>query len=168
MRIATLTLCLLVGASSLRAQDSVPGRPLQPGSGDSMPSLTPRLGATLQRAPGTQPLGPMYEVDQVPTVDSIQAWYWPKGKVGHKATVVLQGVVDTTGRIEPETIRVLKTSDTAFVAAARLTFMVVYFRPGRSRGRPVRVLVQQGLAFGVKGHWCELKGPTPLLPPKCY
>jgi hypothetical protein len=89
--------------------------------------------------------------------------------MGRKAEVVLQGAIDTTGRIDPESIRLVSTTDSLFVAPAKLIFMVLYFHPGLSKGRPVRVLVQQALAYGrVKGRWCELKGPTPLLPPKCH
>ena len=108
------------------------------------------------------------EIDQRPTLDSVQAWYFPKGHLHSKATVVFEAVVDTTGRVEPETITLVRTTDSVFVAAARLTFMVAYYQPGRIHGQPVRVRVQQGLTYkpGV-GRRCQLPNITPLLPPKC-
>jgi len=166
MRLYFFTLLLLGWPDSLRAQDPAQAR----GSYDTTGSnLVPRLGTTLVRSHNSRvAIGLEYDIDRVPVVDSVQAWYWPKGQMGRKAEVVFQGVVDTNGRVEPASIRLISPSDSLFVASAKLTFMVVYFQPGMSKGRPVRVLVQQALAYGrVTGRWCELKGPTPLLPPKC-
>jgi len=109
-----------------------------------------------------------YEIDQRPTLDSVQAWYFPKGRTHSKATVVFQAVVDTTGRVDPESITLLSATDSLFVPAARLTFMVAYYQPGRVHGRPVRVLIRQSLSYkpGV-GRSCQLPNITPMLPPKC-
>ena len=79
-------------------------------------------------------------------------------------------VVDENGRPIPSSITLLSTTDSTFNAAARLTVMVEYFRPGLVGGRPVRVLVRQPITYGSgrSERRCELNQVTPLLPPRCW
>jgi TonB family protein len=66
---------------------------------------------------------------------------------GIAGRVVLEYVVDTAGRAEPASIRVLQSSHPAFAAAARSSVLGSRYRPARLRGNPVRQLVRQALSF---------------------
>lgn len=110
----------------------------------------------------------MGDVDQMPTLDSVQHYYFPKGKLGKKARVVMRAVIDTFGRVEPESISLVSASDSSFFDAARFTMMATYFHPGTVNGQPVRVFVQQAILFTASSpNRCELNSVTPMLPPKC-
>lgn len=61
--------------------------------------------------------------------------------------VLIQVVVDTTGRPEPGSLRVVESTNRGFDAAAVATIRGALFRPGRVWGRAVRVLVQVPVAF---------------------
>ena len=57
--------------------------------------------------------------------------------------MVLDVVVDTTGRVEPGSFRVVSTAHPAFVAAAQQALAATLFRPGRTLGRArVRVPIE--------------------------
>jgi hypothetical protein len=56
-------------------------------------------------------------------------------------------VVDTAGRAEPASVRVLEASRRGFVDASVSTIGSCTFRPGIQHGAPVRVLVQQRIGF---------------------
>ena len=63
------------------------------------------------------------------------------------ARVELLFVVDTFGRPEVQDMVVLEASHSAFIAAARRAIGKCRYEPARLRGRPVRVRVQQAVAF---------------------
>ena len=66
---------------------------------------------------------------------------------GMAGAVTVQVVVDTSGRPEPASLRVVQSSNAGFDAAAVATIRGALFRPGRVWGRAVRVLVQVPVAF---------------------
>ena len=61
--------------------------------------------------------------------------------------VVLDYVVDTAGRAEPGSLRVVTSSHPAFDEAARASVLASRYRPARLRGGVVRQLVRQTLSF---------------------
>jgi hypothetical protein len=64
--------------------------------------------------------------------------------------VVIQAVVDTTGRIDPDDqFQFLQSDHRGFERPAREAILRCRFRPGRIRGRAVRVLIQQPYQFGI-------------------
>jgi TonB family protein len=65
--------------------------------------------------------------------------------------VVMQGVVDTTGRIERESVEVIQSSQRAFDGPAMQLLRRCIFRPGRVRGQAVRVLIQLPVQFTLIG-----------------
>ncbi|HSD32501.1 MAG TPA: TonB family protein [Gemmatimonadales bacterium] len=69
------------------------------------------------------------------------------GVVGH---VLVEVVVDTTGRPEPGSLRVVQSSNAGFDAAAVATIRAALFRPGRVWGRAVRVLVRVPVEFRLR------------------
>jgi len=68
-------------------------------------------------------------------------------EAGVEGHVMVQVVVDTTGRPEPGSLRVVESTNRGFDAAAVATVRGALFRPGRVWGRAVRVLVQVPVAF---------------------
>ena len=63
--------------------------------------------------------------------------------------VLMQFVVDTAGRVIPETMRVLRADHPRFVAAVRTSLLSARFVPARSGGHPVAQLVQQPFQFAL-------------------
>lgn len=74
--------------------------------------------------------------------------------------VVVQFVVDTTGRAEPETFRVLQSNHPQFTDAARLAALGGRYYPAEFGGRKVRQLVQLPLVF-----MFDRTVPLPISPP---
>ena len=65
--------------------------------------------------------------------------------------MTLEFVVDTLGRVEPQSVRVVRSSHAEFENAAIDVIVESVYRPGRIRGRAVRVLVQQEIGFRLQG-----------------
>jgi protein TonB len=68
-------------------------------------------------------------------------------QIGLSGRVVLQFVVDTTGRVELTSIHVLESTHEGFEPPAREAVAAATFRPARLGARPVRQLAQQGVRF---------------------
>jgi TonB family protein len=66
---------------------------------------------------------------------------------GVEGQVALEFVIDTTGRVEPASIRVLRSSHEAFEAEARRALATAVFRPASFSHRPVRQLTRQSIRF---------------------
>jgi TonB family protein len=64
-----------------------------------------------------------------------------------EGTVTLEAVIDTTGHAEPNSIKVISSTNRAFEAPAKEGLRRALFRPGRVRGQAVRVLVHLPLRF---------------------
>ena len=70
-------------------------------------------------------------------------------RAGTTGTVVVQVVIDTLGRAEPRSL-VLESSYAGFETAARAYVLGAVFRPGRTHGRAVRVLVRLPIGFTLR------------------
>jgi len=68
-------------------------------------------------------------------------------QAGFTGRVVVEAVIDTTGHAEPASVRVIRTGYPAFDQPSREWMLNARFRPGRVRGRPVRVLVDRALDY---------------------
>jgi TonB family protein len=66
-------------------------------------------------------------------------------------SVVIEFVVDEAGRVRGESVVVREATNDVFAAAAKEAVVGERFRPGRVRGRAVRVLVQQVIRFDPSG-----------------
>jgi periplasmic protein TonB len=66
---------------------------------------------------------------------------------GIEGRVMAQFVIDTTGRVEPASIRTSESTHPAFEAAARTTIQGSLFRPARLGSHPVRQLTRQSVKF---------------------
>ncbi|MFQ5702451.1 MAG: TonB family protein [Gemmatimonadales bacterium] len=92
-------------------------------------------------------------VDEPPVRISSPPLEYPRTmqRAGIEGMVLLQGVVDTTGHIEPKSMVVVRADQKAFEAPAKQLLRRSLFRPGRVRGRPVRVLIQLPIQFSLIG-----------------
>lgn len=72
-------------------------------------------------------------------------------EAGVEGSVTLEAIIDTTGHAEPNSIKVISSTNRAFEAPAREAMRKALFRPGRVRGQPVRVLVHMPLRFVIPG-----------------
>ncbi len=68
---------------------------------------------------------------------------------GIPGRVTIEFVVDTLGIVEPGSLEIIETTHAAFVEAARTAILDTRFKPGTVRGRRVRQLARQSLAFRV-------------------
>lgn len=66
---------------------------------------------------------------------------------GISGRVVAEFVVDTQGHVEPGSFKVISSTHKAFEEPAREMILKGLFKPGRSRGQAVRVLVRQAVSF---------------------
>jgi periplasmic protein TonB len=71
-------------------------------------------------------------------------------QAGIQGRVLIQFVVDTMGKAEPNSIRIVQTPNPGFNDPAKNSVLHTLFRPGRVRGRAVRVLTE--LPFDFKIH----------------
>jgi len=92
-------------------------------------------------------------VDETPIRISSPPLEYPRTmqRAGVEGTVLVQAVIDSTGRVERGSVEVLQSDQAAFDAAAKRLVERSLFQPGRVRGRPVRVLIQIPVQFSLVG-----------------
>jgi TonB family protein len=71
-------------------------------------------------------------------------------QAGIEGSVIVQAIVDTTGRIEANSIRIVESPNPGFDEAAKNLLLGSRYRPARVYGRAVRVLIQQPIAFTIR------------------
>jgi hypothetical protein len=87
------------------------------------------------------------EADEPPRLLTMGPLRAPAGLEGVPGQVVLSFVVDTLGRVEAGSIRVVVSSSRVFEQPAIAMALGSRFTPGRNGGRSVRVLVEQPVVF---------------------
>lgn len=89
---------------------------------------------------------------QVEPIASTQQVAFPEAlrSSGVGGEVGAQFVVDTLGRVEPGSFKVLKTTNELFSAAVRSHLPRMRFYPAEVGGRKVRQLVQQAFVFNIQ------------------
>jgi hypothetical protein len=137
------------------------------GIGDSRPLGGPaedvRRRGKRSHARGEVPFGPepvlmadsvfsVLEVDQmVERYEGSAAPVYPRDLIatGTEGQVQTVYVVDTTGRVDTTTIRVLRSDDPRFTESVRTALGGMRFRPARRAGKAVRQLVAQSFRFQI-------------------
>jgi TonB family protein len=71
-------------------------------------------------------------------------------EAGIQGQVVIEAIVDTLGRVEPGSMRVVASDQAEFDGPALVTIRGALFRPGRVFGKGVRVLVRVPVAFRLR------------------
>jgi TonB family protein len=72
-------------------------------------------------------------------------------QAGVQGRVLLEAVVDTTGRVQAASISVVSATHPGFVAPARQALLATLFRPARVGGRAVSMLVRVPFDFTIRG-----------------
>jgi outer membrane biosynthesis protein TonB len=72
-------------------------------------------------------------------------------EAGITGRVTLQAVIDTTGRADPATVKVLHSPNPGFEIPSRQWILKALFRPARLGGRLVRVIVNLPLDYSIAG-----------------
>ena len=62
-------------------------------------------------------------------------------QAGIQGRVILHAIVDTTGRVEPASVRIIKSPSPAFDQPTKDWVLKALFRPARLHGRGVLVLI---------------------------
>jgi len=92
-------------------------------------------------------------VEEKPVVLSAPPPLYPEllRQAGIQGRVMVQAVIDTTGRAEPGSVRIMESPNPGFDQAARQYALKALFRPARVHGRAVRVLIQLPIDFRITG-----------------
>jgi protein TonB len=71
-------------------------------------------------------------------------------QAGIDGRVMAEAVVDTSGRVEPASVRIVSAAHPLFAEEARLVMLASRFRPGRMGGRAVRVRIRLPMSFDIR------------------
>ena len=90
-------------------------------------------------------------VEERPALLSAPALVYPAllKQAGIQGRVILPAVIDTTGRVEPASVRIMKSSDPAFDQPTKDWVLKALFRPARLHGRGVRVCIHLVVDYAI-------------------
>ena len=71
-------------------------------------------------------------------------------QAGVQGRVLVQAIIDTSGRAEPGSVKVIQSPNPGFDSPAKQMILKALFRPARVHGRAVRVLVNVPIDFTIK------------------
>ncbi len=93
-------------------------------------------------------------VEERPEVLSGPAIQYPDllRQAGVTGRVLVQAIIDKTGRAEPASVKVVQSPNPGFDQPAKNYVLGALFRPARVHGRAVRVLVNLPIDFNIKGN----------------
>ncbi|MFN2571295.1 MAG: energy transducer TonB [Gemmatimonadales bacterium] len=91
-------------------------------------------------------------VEERPEVLSGPALNYPDllRQAGVQGRVLVQAIIDTTGRAEPPSVKIIQSPNPGFDQSAKQYVLRALFRPARVHGRAVRVLVNLPIDFKIK------------------
>jgi protein TonB len=91
-------------------------------------------------------------VDEKPEIISSPPLKYPDilRQAGIQGDVLVETIIDTSGRAEPNSVRVVRSSHPAFEKEAVDVVAKSLYRPGRMNGWPVRVLVNVPVSFSIR------------------
>ncbi len=87
------------------------------------------------------------DLTEKPVVRSCRAESPPEALAGRNGAVVVAYIVDTLGRVEPASVRIVQASHAGLIPAAIASVRSCRLEPGRRDGRPVRTALQQRVTF---------------------
>jgi len=73
-------------------------------------------------------------------------------QAGIQGRVIVQAIIDTSGRAEPPSVKVIQSPNPGFDQPAKTYVLRALFRPARVHGRAVRVLVNLPIDFKITGN----------------
>jgi protein TonB len=91
-------------------------------------------------------------VDEPPEMISHPEPHYPEvlRQAGIEGRVLVEAVLDTTGRAEAGSLRIISASHPLFATEAEQVVLASRYRPGRMAGRVVRVRVLVPISFGIR------------------
>jgi periplasmic protein TonB len=91
-------------------------------------------------------------VDEKPSLLSAPPPAYPPllKQAGIGGRVLLRAIVDTTGRIEPASVRILQSPNPGFDQPTRDWLMKALFRPARMHGQAVRTFISLPVDYSIK------------------
>jgi protein TonB len=91
-------------------------------------------------------------VEEKPAVLSGPTLQYPEllRQAGIQGRVMVQAIIDTLGRAEAGSVKVLQSPNPGFDQSAKNYMLKTLFRPARAHGRAVRVLVQLPIDYRLK------------------
>jgi TonB family protein len=72
-------------------------------------------------------------------------------QAGIEGRAIVQAIIDTSGRAEPASVKVVQSPNPGFDQSAKQYVLRALFRPARVHGRAVRVLINQPIDFKITG-----------------
>ena len=124
-----------------------------PTIGASMPSFSPAYSGSVSSAGAGQPDGagsPVIEEHAEVLTGPLPVYPDLLRQAGVQGRVVLEAVVDSTGRVLSQSISVVSATNPGFVAAARQALLATLFRPARVGGTAVRMRVRIPYEFAIR------------------
>lgn len=90
-------------------------------------------------------------VEEKPSVLSGPQLQYPEllRQAGIQGRVMVQAIIDTTGRAEPNSVKTIQSPNPGFDQAAKNYVLKALFRPARVHGRAVRVLINIPIDFKI-------------------
>lgn len=71
-------------------------------------------------------------------------------QAGVQGRVLVQAIIDTSGRVEPQSVKIIQSPNPGLDQPAKNYVLRALFRPGRVHGRAVRVLLNLPIDFKIK------------------
>jgi protein TonB len=92
-------------------------------------------------------------VDERPDMLSHPPLQYPEllRSAGMQGRVMIEAIVDTSGRVIPSSVKVISSVHPGFIEPAKQVVLKALFRPGRMHGRAVNVLVSVPVDFTLRG-----------------
>ncbi len=92
-------------------------------------------------------------VEEKPSVLSGPQPQYPEllRQAGIQGRVMVQAIIDTSGRAEPPSLKVISSPNPGFDQPAKTYVLKALFRPARVHGRAVRVLINIPIDFKITG-----------------
>ncbi len=101
------------------------------------------------------------ELDRPPKVIEPRTWYYPADSLSKSVAVRAEFVVDTSGLVEPGSIKLSASVDSTLAEAARRTIIASQYQPGRLHSLVVRVLMEEKLIFQSRPKHCTPSADSP-------
>lgn len=70
-------------------------------------------------------------------------------QAGIEGTVIVRAIIDTMGRVEPNSLKIMRTANPGFNQSAKQTVLKSLFRPARVYGKAVRVLIELPITYHI-------------------
>ena len=107
-------------------------------------------GGNFQRVSGNQVLLETRVTQRPELVSSPPLLYPPAMRQARvEGRVIIRAIIDTTGRIEPASVKIVQTPNPGFDQAVHFYVLHAIFRPARVHGRAVRVIVNIPIDFKI-------------------